>query len=67
MNLVAYLSFWLRLDTEDEQKDPTFDLDSSLKEDIHVTDTFCKDWTTHLDRDDGLPWSVSLFPANQGA
>ena len=38
------------LDTEDDRKDPTFDLDSSMKEDEdHMTDTFCEEWSTHLD------------------
>ena len=50
------------LDTEDEQKDPTFDLDSSLKEDIdHVTETFCEDWATHLDRDDRVSLGLFLY------
>ena len=38
------------LDTEDDRKDPTFDLDSSMKEDEdHMMDTFCEEWSTHLD------------------
>ena len=50
------------LDTEDEEKDPTFDLDSSLKEDIdHVADSFCEDWATHLDRDDRVSLGLFLY------
>ena len=37
------------LDTEDDKKDPTFDLDSSMKEDEdHMMDTSCEEWSTHL-------------------
>ena len=58
------------LDTEDEEKDPTFDLDSTLKEDIDHTTArtlqVCEDWVTHLDRDDSLPWSLPLLSADQG-
>ena len=50
------------LDTEDEEKDPTFDLDSSLKEDKdHITDSFCEDWATHLDRDDRVSLGLFLY------
>ena len=50
------------LDTEDEEKDPTFDLDSSMKQDIdHVTDSFCEDWATHLDRDDRVSLGLFLY------
>jgi hypothetical protein len=50
------------LDTEDEEKDPTFDLDSSLKEDKdHITDAFCEDWATHLDRDDRVSLGIFLY------
>ena len=50
------------LDTEDQEKDPTFDLDSSLKEDKdHITDAFCEDWATHLDRDDRVSLGLFLY------
>ena len=43
------------LDTEDEEKDLTFDLDSSMKEDKdHMTDTFCEEWAMHIDIDERL-------------
>lgn len=49
------------LDTEDE-KDPTFDLDSSMKEDKdHMTDAFCEEWATHLDRDDRVFLDLFLY------
>ena len=38
------------LDTEDDKMDPTFDLDSSMKEDEdHMMKTFCGEWSIHLD------------------
>ena len=50
------------LDTEDEEKDPTFDLDSSLKADKdHITNAFCEDWATHLDRDDRVSLGLFLY------
>ena len=50
------------LDTEDEEKDPTFDLDSSMKEDKdHMTDKFCEEWATHLDRDDRVSLGLFLY------
>ena len=50
------------LDTEDEVKDSTFDLDSSMKEDKdHMTDTFCEEWATHLVRDDRVSLGLFLY------
>ena len=38
------------LDTEDEDVDPSFDMDASIKSNSrHMTDTFCEDWVAHLD------------------
>ena len=48
------------LDTENEEVDPSFDLDESMKSDTaHMTDTFCEDWVTHLDWEDRA--SLGLF------
>lgn len=48
------------LDTEDEEVDPTFDLDASLRSDVdHIVDSFCEDWVLQLDRDDRV--SLGLF------
>ncbi len=48
------------LDTEDEDVDPSFDLDSSIKDDVdHLVDTFCEEWV----RDDKV--SLGLFLAFQ--
>ena len=50
------------LDTEDEEKDPTFDMDLSMKQHMdHITDIFCEDWATHLDRDDRVSLSLFLY------
>ena len=38
------------LDTEDEDVDPSFDLDSSLKD--HMVDDFCEEWVLQLEHDD---------------
>ena len=48
------------LDMEDEEVDPTFDLDASLHYDVdHIFDSFCEDWVLQLDRDDRV--SLGLF------
>lgn len=48
------------LDTEDEEVDPSFELDSSMMSDTdYMVATFCEDWISHLDRDDRV--SLSLF------
>ena len=48
------------LDTDDEEVDPSFDLDLSIKSDTDYTDeTFCEEWVSHLGRDDLV--SLSLF------
>ena len=49
------------LDTDDECKDPTFDLDESMKSD--QIDEFCENWVLELDRDDQV--SLGLFLAFQ--
>ena len=48
------------LDTDDEDIDPSFDLDSSMKADTdHTMEQFCEGWVSHLDRDDRV--SLGLF------
>lgn len=48
------------LDTEDEDVDPSFDLDSSIKEDVeHMVDSFCEEWVLQLERDDKV--ALGLF------
>ena len=48
------------LDTDNEDIDPSFDLDASMKSDSeHMTERFCEDWVSHLDRDDLV--SLGLF------
>ena len=39
--------------TDDEEVDPSFDLDLSIMSDTDYTDeTFCEEWVSHLGRDD---------------
>lgn len=48
------------LDTENEDVDPSFDLDSSLKEDVdHIVDNFCEEWVLQLEHDDKV--ALGLF------
>ena len=48
------------LDTDNEDIDPSIDLDASMKSDSeHMTERFCEDWVSHLDRDDLV--SLGLF------
>ena len=48
------------LNTEDEAVDPTFDLDDSVKSDsVHIAESFCEEWVTHLRWDDRA--SLGLF------
>ena len=48
------------LDTDNEDVDPSFDLDASMKSDTdYMIESFCKDWISHLDRDDVV--SLGLF------
>lgn len=48
------------LDTDDEEIDPSFDLDSSMKSDtVHLVDTFCEEWVAQLDWEDKV--SLGLF------
>ena len=50
------------LDTENEEIDPTFDLDASIKpKSAYLIETFCDDWISQLDWDDVV--SLSLFLA----
>ena len=49
------------LDTDDEEVDPSFDLDLSIKSDTDYTDeTFCEEWVSHLGRDDLVLRSLFL-------
>ena len=48
------------LDTDNEDVDPSFDLDASMKSDSdHMIESFCEVWISHLDRDDIV--SLGLF------
>ena len=48
------------MDTDNEDVDPTFDLDVSLKsDDDYMIENFCEDWVLQLDRDDKV--SLALF------
>lgn len=48
------------LDTDDEEVDPSFDLDSSVTTDKqHIMETFCEEWITSLDWEDRA--SLGLF------
>lgn len=48
------------LDTDDEERDPTFNNDSSMEYDEEViTETFCEEWVSSLDRKDRI--SLGLF------
>ena len=41
------------LDTDDEEKDPTFELESSMVSDNDfMAETFCEDWVSHLGKED---------------
>ena len=47
-------------DTDNEEKDPSFELDSSLKSDTHhLLDTFCEEWVAQLSREDRI--SLGIF------
>ena len=47
--------------TDDEELDPSFDLDSSVKSDTHhQSETFCEEWVSQLSRDDKLALGVFL-------
>ena len=48
------------LDTDDEETDPSFELESSMVSDTnYMVKTFCEDWVSHHDREDCV--SLSLF------
>ena len=48
------------LDTDNEEIDPSFDLDTSLRSDTdHMVETFCEDWVTSLRWEDRA--SLGLF------
>ena len=41
------------LDTENENIDPSFDINASTRSDCeHLIDPFCEDWVTHLNWED---------------
>lgn len=51
-------------DEDDEETDPPFDLDDSMRSDTdHQLETFCENWVLQLDRDDRL--SLGIFLAFQ--
>lgn len=48
------------LDTEDEEIDPIFDLDCSMKSDSgHIAESFCEEWVCQLEWEDRA--SLGLF------
>ena len=48
-------------DTDDEDADPSFDLNSSVKSDTqHQIETFCEEWVVQLSRDDRFALGVFL-------
>ena len=48
------------LDTDNEETDPSFVLESSMMSDSeYITETFCEDWVSHIDRDNCV--SLGLF------
>ena len=48
------------LDTNNEDVDPSFDLDASMKSDgDYMVEKFCENWISHLDRDNLV--SLGLF------
>ena len=50
------------LDTEDENANPSFDLDASMKSDFeHLAKNFCEDWVSHLERDDRVSLGLFLY------
>ena len=50
------------LNTEDEEVDPSFDLDSSLKSDNnHIIGNFCEEWITHLNHEDRVSFGMFLY------
>lgn len=50
------------LDTMDEDIDPSFDLDSSIKSDSsHLMETFCDEFVTHLELEDRVGLGLFLY------
>ena len=50
------------LDTEDEETDPSFDLNESVQcDDQHILDNFCEEWVTRLDREDRTALGIFLY------
>ena len=49
------------LDTDNEETDPCFELESSMMLDTdYIAETFCEDWVSHLSRDDCVSLSLVL-------
>ena len=49
------------MDTDNEEEDPSFELNSSLKSDTHhLLDTFCEEWVTQLSREDRISLGIFL-------
>ena len=47
-------------DTDNEEEDPSFELDSSIKSDTHhLLDTFCEEWVAQLSREGRI--SLGIF------
>lgn len=50
------------LDTDDQKKDPSFELESSMLSDTdYMAENFCEDWVSQLGREDCV--SLPLFSA----
>ena len=60
--LKELVSFTDALDTDDEDKDPSFELESSMLSDTnYVAKNFSEDWVSHLSRDDRVSASFYTF------
>ena len=47
-------------DTDNEEEDPSFELDSSIKSDTHhLLDTFCEEWVAQLSHEGRI--SLGIF------
>ena len=47
---------------EDEETDPSFDLNESIWCDgNHIVDSFCEEWVSHLDREDRTAVGIFLY------
>ena len=50
------------LDTENEEIDPSFDLDGSIKLDhVHIAENVCEEWVNQLDSEDRMSLGLFLY------